>query len=342
VIRITTSHPSRGLCVPALVLVVMSLSLLAAPATTNDQKWLKFFFDGVREKTSDTNTSAVVSTNKNQKANARAPFVPHGPAMVVHQPFGLGKCTECHGSGGMSPQPKMPLQQLCFSCHKDFIAGNKVKHQPVENGECTSCHAPHQGPNKFLLVKKGSELCLSCHDNPLAAGKVKHMAVEAGECLDCHTPHATNFKGLLKKSPKATCMECHDDIAKKKVVHQPVCDGDCMSCHKPHASNNKKLVIKTGAALCWECHESFLEKAKFTHDVVDDCMSCHDPHQSANGKLLKKEGNAVCFECHEDKDLKAVKGHVGAENKSCVVCHDPHAGQNKNLLKPAPKSPPPP
>ena len=86
--------------------------------------------------------------------------MPKGPQMVVHTPFAQGKCTQCHGDGGMSPQPKMPARQLCFTCHKDFIAGNKFKHQPVENGECSSCHSAHQSPNKNLLTKTGNKLCL--------------------------------------------------------------------------------------------------------------------------------------------------------------------------------------
>jgi len=53
---------------------------------------------------------------------------------------------------------------------------------------------------------------------------------------------------------------------------------------------------------------------------------------------LKKAGNAMCFDCHEDKDIKAVKAHLGALDKSCVVCHDPHVGADKNLLKPAARS----
>jgi predicted CXXCH cytochrome family protein len=333
-----TGRKSGGLFAPVLIFAVIGFSLVMGHASTNDQKWLRFFFDGVPSQSSVRKHSSAGSTNKNHSATAPAPAVPRGPVMFVHQPFGEGKCTECHGDGGMSPQPKMPALKLCFSCHKDFITGFKVKHQPVENGDCTSCHTPHQSPNKFLLVKKGNELCLTCHDSPLGEGKFKHQAVESGDCLDCHAPHATNFKGLLKKSVKDTCMDCHDDVANKKDVHLPVGNGDCTACHASHASDNKHLLIKSGEALCWECHDNFLEKAKFTHDVVDDCTLCHDPHQSNAPGLLKKEGNAMCFDCHDDSDIKAVKAHLGAEGKSCLLCHDPHVGHDKNLLKPAAKN----
>jgi predicted CXXCH cytochrome family protein len=45
----------------------------------------------------------------------------------------------------------------------------------------------------------------------------------------------------------------------------------------------------------------------------------------------------VCTDCHDPKDLKADKGHVGAEGKSCILCHDPHVGTDPNLLKPSAK-----
>jgi predicted CXXCH cytochrome family protein len=121
-------------------------------------------------------------------------------------------------------------------------------------------------------------------------------------------------------------------------VHQPVDDGDCLACHKPHASANKNLLVKGSEALCWDCHDNFLEKAKFTHDVVDDCTSCHDPHHSDNNALLKKAVPALCLDCHDQKDLAAVKGHAGMRDKSCTDCHDPHVGTDVNLLKPSAKS----
>ena len=110
--------------------------------------------------------------------------------------------------------------------------------------------------------------------------------------MECHAPHATNFKGLLKKSVKDTCADCHDDIPAKqtKSVHQPVDDGDCLACHKPHAVRTKKPWLKKSApALCWDCHDNFLEKAKFTHDMVEDCTACHNPHASVEGRLLNEK-----------------------------------------------------
>ena len=116
-------------------------------------------------------------------------------------------------------------------------------------------------------------------------------------------------------------------------VHQPVGDGDCLACHDPHASDRKALLKKSAPALCWDCHDNFLEKAKFTHDVVEDCTGCHNPHSTGEQSLMKKNIPALCFDCHDQKDIAAVKGHAGAEGKSCLACHDPHTGTDKFLLR---------
>jgi len=374
---------------PAAAAILCGVLLATGCSSTTEHKWLTFFFDGVPSETSVTNQAvAPVATSTNRAAAvAPKPQFPKPPENFMHRPYAENKCAQCHGGDMMTAEPRVPVPQLCYTCHKDFPGNYKVKHQPVENGECLSCHDPHQSPNKNLLLKKGSALCLTCHDDPLAAGKVKHQAVEAGDCTDCHSPHATNFKGLLKKSVKDTCLDCHDDlIGKKKIVHQPVDDGDCMECHAPHATNfkglmkksvkntcadchddipakqakvvhqpvddgdclachdphasdRKALVKKTTPALCWDCHDNFLEKAKFTHDVVEDCTGCHNPHSTSEKALMKKGIPALCFDCHDQKDVAAVKGHADIGTKSCVQCHDPHVGQDKNLLKPAAKSP---
>jgi predicted CXXCH cytochrome family protein len=328
--------------IPALAAVFCGVLLATGCSSTNRHEWLAFFFDGVPPETSVTNrpVAQVATGTSRAAAVVPKPRFPKPPENLMHRPYAENKCAECHGGGDMmTAQPRVPVPQLCFTCHKDFLAGNKVKHQPVEDGECLSCHDPHPSPYKNLLIKKGNALCLTCHDDPLAEGKFKHQAVEAGDCTDCHAPHATHFKGLLKKSVKDTCYDCHDDVVgKKKDVHQPVGDGDCLACHKPHAGADKNLLSKTGENLCWECHDNFLEKAKFTHDVVDDCTGCHNPHASDNNALLKKDVVSLCYDCHDQKGIAAGKGHANLGTQSCVQCHDPHVGRDKNLLKSAAQS----
>lgn len=325
----------------SVAIILGAILLTAGCASDTRHKWLTVFFDGVPPAGGKTNVPANVSAPAEAAPTNNVPTpapLPPADLSSVHPAFRDQKCSQCHQSNtGMGLKASQPA--LCWTCHKDFLAGAKVKHQPVMDGECLSCHDPHRSDNKKLLLKTGKELCMTCHDDPLVGKKFKHQAVEAGECLDCHSPHATNFKGLLKQSVKGTCADCHDDISKKKLVHQPVSDGDCLACHTPHASNNKFLVKKTGPGLCWDCHDNFLEKAKFKHDAVDSCTDCHNPHSTNEKSLLKKNVAILCYDCHDQKDIAAIKGHSGIGDKACTVCHDPHVGTDKNLLKPAAKSP---
>jgi len=334
-------NPTGRLCWRVAAAGAFVLLLICGCSSISQHKYLTIFFDGVPRLTGATNNTVAAPVRPSgtnaapaQPGFAAAPAPPPQPTTFYHPPFTRHQCAECHESStGQGLRGKPP--ELCFNCHKDFLAGQKFKHQPVESGDCTSCHDPHQSDIKHLLVKKGNDLCLNCHDDPLAEGKFKHQAVEGGLCLDCHAPHATNFKAILRKSVKDTCLDCHDDpTANKKFVHQPVEDGDCTACHAPHAGVDKNLLVKGGAALCWVCHDNFLSKAKFKHDAVDDCTACHNPHASNLDKLLVKQVPALCQDCHDPKDLQKDKGHQGMGNTSCLQCHDPHVGLDANLLKP--------
>jgi predicted CXXCH cytochrome family protein len=334
----TTLRKIRGLIVVVALMSACSVLPINTQGSVASRKWLNFFFDGVPPETTATNKPAgLLSTNLTHAVAVAIPATPKAPVNTFHKPFQDGKCSACHGTGNtMSPVPRLPLRQLCFTCHTNFTTGMKAVHQPVGDGDCLACHDPHQSPYKKLVTKKGNDLCLNCHDDPLQEGKFHHQAVESGDCLDCHAPHATNNKGLLKQPIKATCYACHDDLAgKKKDVHQPVDDGDCTACHAPHAAADKNLLKKTGPALCWQCHDNFLDKVKFTHDVVEDCNGCHNPHATDVKELLNKGMPALCYDCHDPKDLAKDKGHKDTGTKSCTDCHDPHSGNNVNLLKPA-------
>jgi predicted CXXCH cytochrome family protein len=116
-------------------------------------------------------------------------------------------------------------------------------------------------------------------------------------------------------------------------------DGDCTACHAPHAGADKNLLKKTGPSLCWQCHDNFLDKVKFTHDVVEDCNGCHNPHATDVKELLNKSMPGLCYDCHDPKDLAKDKGHADTGAKTCTDCHDPHSGNNVNLLKPAALNP---
>ena len=186
-----------------------------------------------------------------------------------------------------------PLQ-LCFTCHTNFLSAQTVKHTPVESGDCQSCHAPHQSPNKKLLLKTGKELCFDCHDDFLQKARVKHQPVENGECLSCHNAHASNNKKLVLKNTPAQCWDCHDNfIEKAKFVHDPV--GDCNTCHNPHASDEPKLLVKNKEKLCSDCHEAAEINAVKSHaaGVGRSCLACHEAHVGQDKYLLTAAGRAA-------------------------------------------------
>src|SRR5215472_7266693 len=179
------------------------------------RKWLTTFFDGVPPEHPPTNT-VVAAAETNQVAAAASKSASPAPAenYYAHPPFSQEKCSSCHASQfGQAMKKQAP--ELCWDCHKDFLATMKVKHQPVENGECKSCHDPHQASNTNLLVKIGKDLCLDCHDPPVNKGKSKHQPAENGECLACHNPHAAGQKGLLVKAEGKLCFDCHDVLEKQ-------------------------------------------------------------------------------------------------------------------------------
>ena len=139
-------------CILGLVL------LTAGCSSATKRKWLTFFFDGVPSETAPPKQPIAQHANTNQHVveAPRKAVLPVAPQHDTHRPFAEGKCIECHGDSGLTPQPRMPPPKLCFTCHKDFRVGLKVKHQPVDNGECLSCHAAHESPNSKLLLKKGT------------------------------------------------------------------------------------------------------------------------------------------------------------------------------------------
>lgn len=337
----------RQLILPVSVALVGALWLTTGCSSTTKRQLLTLFFDGVPpENAAVANRVATVTTNKGPAtavANSSKTPATKVSLNTVHKPFAEGKCSDCHG-GTSAFQSVQSLQgstkQLCFSCHKDFLATAKVKHPPVENGECLSCHQAHESPFKKLLVKKDGLLCFDCHDN--FTGKFKHQPAENLECNSCHNPHVSEQKKLLVKADGKLCFDCHDDfesqLKKAKFKHQPVDNGECSSCHNPHASDVKKLLVKADGKLCFDCHDdlqSDLAKAPFKHDPAGsgDCGSCHNPHQSNFDKLLLKDQRQICMDCHDEKDMAAVKGHAGQSQKSCTECHDPHLGKDKYLLK---------
>jgi predicted CXXCH cytochrome family protein len=97
---------------------------------------------------------------------------------VLHAPLMSGQCSTCH-SPHASPyanQLRMPVNDVCSSCHPEKKAGNHpIMYHPVSGApdpvsegkelRCASCHSPHGSSQKALLTSAGGyfQLCQSCH-----------------------------------------------------------------------------------------------------------------------------------------------------------------------------------
>lgn len=100
----------------------------------------------------------------------------------THEPTDSGRCNKCHNPHS-SDQPnhlRMPVWELCTSCHKDKIEGGHVvktfskkihpthgvkdPSNPGKDLSCISCHNPHVSDSPSLLESASvMGLCMKCH-----------------------------------------------------------------------------------------------------------------------------------------------------------------------------------
>src|SRR5450631_2226041 len=113
---------TRGYSVALAVAVVVGGILLASGCRTMTRhQYLTMFFDGVPPEHPPKPTAPQSGPAKAVVAARPAP--PRPVPQVVHPPFAQNKCGTCHERSTISTGTKLPLRQLCFTCHKDFIAG---------------------------------------------------------------------------------------------------------------------------------------------------------------------------------------------------------------------------
>ena len=347
----------------AIVMLAVTCGMLPTEGRGSIKyKLLNFFFDGVPAPGARPPAAPVSGDEDGGGQGSAAPAHAVVPEPVdqmksVHPPFLDGDCAKCHGLD--SPQAlTAPLPSLCFQCHSNFLEKTKVKHQALELGQCTTCHAPHESPNKKLLVRLGRSMCLECHDDPANATLAADAPVVQDKPVAKET--ALSKETAVSKGKPVAKAPLADDLAriandipliandiptpvppvakgkaqvKGKVVHPPV-EGDCLVCHDPHGSDNKGLLKKPLLDTCVSCHKDSIKAVKFKHDPVGngECMSCHAPHQSDNKGLLIKPVSKVCLECHDNPAATGKVKHQPVED-GCVDCHSPHGSDNKAMLK---------
>lgn len=118
-------------------------------------------------------------------------------AESMHLPYGENKCDTCHDKGKDNALVR-PLNELCFTCHKNFFKG-LYRHGPAAVGDCTSCHLPHNSRNGQLLKTSRNAICATCHKEKRAAFSFHQKVAERNLiCVDCHDPHYGNSPFFLK------------------------------------------------------------------------------------------------------------------------------------------------
>lgn len=114
-----------------------------------------------------------------------------------HRPWKEKNCQGCHNFKARN-KLKLPLNKICFLCHKNFIQGTFV-HGPVAVGACTACHSPHSTGNPSLLKRSLKEICFKCHKEKRLAEQMHAKIIANGMyCVDCHDPHSRNVRYFLK------------------------------------------------------------------------------------------------------------------------------------------------
>lgn len=115
----------------------------------------------------------------------------------AHRPWKEKNCQGCHNFQAEN-KLKLPKNEICFLCHKNFIQGKYV-HGPVSVGACLACHDPHSSPNPSLLRKSLKEICFKCHLEKRLASQMHDKVIANGMvCVDCHNPHSRNMRYFLK------------------------------------------------------------------------------------------------------------------------------------------------
>lgn len=184
--RLLKSHLAIG-----IVLLLTAGTFLGCSPEKRD-KVLRFFFDGVPERTaSGTKSTAAMS----------------GPTRYVHKPYAEQKCDSCHPASDLQLEIGMasnvtPLESsVCLKCHGNIPNEKPVMHGPVAAAECLMCHAPHESGVAHLLRLRSPRLCMQCHAAGTTLSTRPEHHDDKADCLECHVGHGSTKHGLLKPAP---------------------------------------------------------------------------------------------------------------------------------------------
>lgn len=173
----------------SVFLFVISL-VVSSCSIEKNHKTLKFFFDGVPDKT----TARPVVGKGPEKSGATKNSMTQKTVQSVHPDFKKKECSKCH-SRASSNFLVTERKKLCFNCHKTEPFTGKYIHGPVAVRACNTCHDPHQSEYGDLLLEKDRKLCDLCHRLPVTNDPLPCLG---DQCLDCHVPHVADNPYFLK------------------------------------------------------------------------------------------------------------------------------------------------
>ncbi|WP_223550800.1 cytochrome c3 family protein [Aestuariivivens sp. NBU2969] len=279
-----------------LIFIILFVGIfIAGCSVQSGYKVKSFFFDGVPNPNAFVVQDTTVTIIEKDSVIVEAPIVKKEETLIlgsIHTPFKEYKCFECHDEKNRT-KGKLPLTELCYTCHNGFKKSYPIVHGPAESGRCTMCHSPHKTDEKKLIYSSKQDLCLQCHEQHDVMANTIHTNIEEQSCLECHNPHGGENRAFLKKE---ACLQCHNSITDKKAtLHGPVDAGECATCHLPHESKEPKLLVINGTSLCLRCHvtKDVYSKPYHVKNKKQSCIACHNPHGSNEAFLLIKPINSL-------------------------------------------------
>ena len=104
--------------------------------------------------------------------------------------------------------------QVCASCHQDYMGPWIYEHPPVTE-DCGICHSPHGAVTQNLLGTMQPVICLSCHTlNDTFHHDMMATGISGNTTISQNFPTAPGEK--IKPNEAATflrrCTDCHGAV----------------------------------------------------------------------------------------------------------------------------------
>ena len=285
--------------------------------------------------------AAPASTNDDKSAGARSPVIAAGDAVReeaacarCHQGVVKASVKDPHARPG---QPAAGPGASCASCHGPGEAHIQ------SGGDKSKIFNPAEA-----AAKEVNDRCLNCH-----AGKHEVFQTSAHgrgnvSCIRCHIIHGNHkSEHLLAVSQPDLCFQCHEEqrpqfsaTFRHKVIEGLVL---CTDCHEPHGSFGERLQRFPAQEdiVCTKCHIEIAGPFEYEHAIVktEGCTACHSPHGGPNQHMLNRARvNTICLLCHFPPKISStgeslIEGHdLTAGLQLCTDCHADIHGSNVNAV----------